>query len=74
LHRAAPARDAARLLALAERFAFSRSIPTMAWDRILPWAAKAAPGLIAAFQARYAARRPADLLTEARRAIEELPG
>ncbi len=73
LHRAAPAGDAIRLLVLADRFAYNRSIATMTWDRIVPAAEKAAPGLIAEFRARYAGNRPADLLTQARRAVEELP-
>lgn len=72
LQGAASARDATRLLVLADRFAYNRSIPTMAWDRIAPAAEKAAPGLIAEFQAGYAGRRLADLLTQARQAVEEL--
>ena len=74
LHRAAPADDAIRLLVLADRFAYNRAIPTLIWERIVPAAEEAAAGRIAEFQARYAGRRPADLLTQARRAVEQLPG
>jgi hypothetical protein len=74
LRRAAPAGDAVRLLVLADRFAYNRSIPTMTWERIAPAAEEAAPGLIAEFQARYDGRRLAGLLTQARQAVEELPG
>jgi len=74
LRRAAPADDAIELLVLAERFAYNRMIPTMMWERIAPKAEEAAAGRIAEFQARYAGRRPAGLLTQARRAVERLPG
>ena len=57
-----PADDAVRLLVLAERFAYNRRIPTMAWERIAPRAEAAAPGLIAAARAEYGDRRPPDLL------------
>jgi hypothetical protein len=74
LRQAAPADDAVRLLVLADCFAYNRTIPTMAWERIVPHAEEAAPGRIAALQAHYRDRRPADLLEEARRAVERLPG
>jgi predicted ATPase/DNA-binding SARP family transcriptional activator len=74
LHRAAPAQDAVRLLALADRFSYNRSILTMSWERIVPVAEEAAPGLIAGFQAEYAGRQPSDLLAEAHRLAERLPG
>jgi len=73
LRRAAPARDAVRLLALAGRFSYHRTIPTLTWERIVPAAEEAAPGLLAGFQARYAGRQPPDLLAEARRLAERLP-
>jgi predicted ATPase/DNA-binding SARP family transcriptional activator len=72
LRRAAPAEDAIRLLVLADRFAYNRSIPALFWDRVAPAAEEAAPGRIAEFQAQYAGR-PADLLSQARRAVENLP-
>jgi predicted ATPase/DNA-binding SARP family transcriptional activator len=74
LHQAASAPDAIRLLVLADRFAYSRTIPTLMWERIAPAAEEAVPGLIADLRGQYAARRPADLLTEACRAVEQLPG
>ena len=49
--------DAVELLVLAERFAYNRMIPTMAWERIAPQAEARAPGRIAAAARR--ARRPA---------------
>ena len=73
LRRAAPAQDALRLLALAERFAYNRMIPTMLWERITPFAEEALPGALAELQAQYAGRRPADLISEAWRAAERLP-
>jgi len=74
LRRAAGAGDAIRLLVLADRFAYNRSVPTLMWARIAPAAEEAAPGLIAEFRAQYADRRPAGLLKEACRAVEQLPG
>ena len=74
LRQAAPAGDALRLLALADRFSYNRMIPSTAWDRIAAAAEESAPGLIAGFQAEYASRQPADLLAEAHRLAERLPG
>ena len=74
LRRAAPAVDAIELLVLAERFAYNRSIPTMIWERIAPAAEEAAPGQIPELRAQSASDRPADLLTQACRAVERLPG
>src|SRR5262249_29261267 len=48
LREAAPAVDAIAVLALAERFAYNRVVPTMAWERIVPRAEARAPGGIAA--------------------------
>jgi predicted ATPase len=74
LRRAAPAEDALRLLALADRFAYNRMIPTMRWERITPAAEEAAPGLLARLQAEYRDGPQPDLLTQARLAVERLPG
>jgi hypothetical protein len=74
LRRAAPASDALRLLALADRFAYNRMIPTMRWERITPAAEKAAPGLLARLQAEYRDCPQPGLLTQARLAVERLPG
>jgi hypothetical protein len=73
LREAAPAQDALRLLALADRFAYNRMIPTMLWERIVPPAEQALPGRLGELQAEYADRRPLDLLAEARRAAQRLP-
>jgi predicted ATPase/DNA-binding SARP family transcriptional activator len=74
LRRAAPAEDALRLLALADRFAYNRMIPTMRWERITPAAEEAAPGLLARLQAEYRDCLQPGLLTQARLAVERLPG
>lgn len=70
---AAGAGVAVRLLALADRFAYNRTIPTMSWDWITAAADEAAPARLAACRAGYAGRQPADLLAEARRLTELLP-
>lgn len=74
LRRIGPAEDALRLLALADRFSYNRTMPSTMWDRIVAAAEEAAPGRIAGFQARYAGRRPSDLLAEAGRLAQRLPG
>lgn len=74
LRRAAPAEDALRLLALADRFSYNRTMPTTTWNQIVAAAEESAPGRIAVFQAEYADRQPPDLLAEARRLAERLPG
>jgi hypothetical protein len=65
---------AVRLLVLADLFAYNRTIPTMAWDRIESRAEEAAPGQIAALRTNYRGRRPPDLLEEAGQAVEQLAG
>jgi hypothetical protein len=72
LRDAAPADDAVRLLVVAERFAYNRTIPSMAWERIAPRAEELAPGRIAAWRDRYGDRRPHDLLDEARALVEQI--
>jgi predicted ATPase/DNA-binding SARP family transcriptional activator len=74
LRRAVPAEDALRLLALADRFAYNRMVPTMRWERITPAAEEAAPGLLARLQAEYRDCPQPGLLTQARLAVERLPG
>ena len=64
--------DAVRLLVLAERFAYTRSLPSMAWETIVPGAEKAAPGTIAGLRREYGDRRGPDLVEEARRAVGAL--
>jgi predicted ATPase len=72
LREAAPVDEAVALLALAERFAYNRTVPTMAWERIVPHAEARAPGRIAALQAGYGDRRPRALLGEARDVLARL--
>ncbi|MEX5710245.1 BTAD domain-containing putative transcriptional regulator [Parafrankia sp. FMc6] len=64
--------DAVRLLALAERFAYPATIPSMGWSRIEPIAERRAPGTLAAVRASVAGRRPAQVLDEARLLVEHL--
>jgi len=64
---------ALRLLALADRFSYNRTIPSMNWDWIASAAEESAPGRLAGFQAEYGSRQPADLLAEARQLAELLP-
>ncbi len=72
LRSAAPAAEAVRLLVLAERFAYSRMMPTMSWEKIMPCAEDRAPGSMAEFRAAYAERAAADLAEEALRAVSQL--
>jgi predicted ATPase/DNA-binding SARP family transcriptional activator len=74
LRRVAPAEDALRLLALADRFAYNRMVPSMRWERITPAAEEAAPGLLARLQAEYRDCPQPGLLAQARLAVERLPG
>jgi predicted ATPase len=74
LRRVGPVTDALRLLALADRFAYNRMVPTMRWKRITPAAEEAAPGLLARLQAEYRACPQPDLLTQARLVVDRLPG
>jgi len=73
LREAAPPEDALRLLALADRFAYNQTIPTMRWERITPAAEEAAPGRIAELRAQYRDCRPPSLLAEARGTVQRLP-
>jgi predicted ATPase/DNA-binding SARP family transcriptional activator len=74
LRRVAPAGDALRLIALADRFAYDHKVPTMRWERITPAAEEAAPGLLARLLAEYQNCPQPDLLRQARLAVERLPG
>lgn len=67
-----PVQDAVRLIALADRFAYNRSMPTLAWERIAVPAEERAPGLLAALAAEFGDRRGPDLLDEARSLIEQI--
>ena len=74
LRRAMASRDAIGLLVLAERFAYHSNMPSMAFERIEPYAERAAPGVIAAVRAEYGDRRGSDLLDEARNLVERVSG
>jgi predicted ATPase/DNA-binding SARP family transcriptional activator len=69
-----PAEAALRLLALADRFGYNRTMPTMMWEQIVPAAEEAAPGRLGEFLTQYRDRQPPDLLAEACRLAEQLPG
>lgn len=73
LRGAAPADDSIRLLVLADRFAYNRSVPTMMWERITPDAEESSPGRLAEFRAEYADRRSAGLIDDACQVIKRLP-
>ena len=73
LHEAAPTHEAVRLLALADRFAYSRMVPTMQWERITPVVEKALPSRLSELRAEYADRHAPDLLTQAWSVAERLP-
>jgi predicted ATPase/DNA-binding SARP family transcriptional activator len=72
LRSAVPAAEAVRLLVLAERFSYSRMIPTMSWDKITPCAEERAPGSIAAFRAEYGDQPGPALVRQAWRAVDQL--
>ena len=65
--------DALVLLALANRFAYNRTVPTLAWKRVAERAEASAPGRLAALQADYLDRHPRGLVDEARALAERLP-
>jgi predicted ATPase/DNA-binding SARP family transcriptional activator/tetratricopeptide (TPR) repeat protein len=69
-----PAEDAVRLLVLAHRFAYNRTVPTMAWDRIEPVVEARAPGVLAAIEAEYGELRGPELISEARTFVASLEG
>ncbi|MDT3438046.1 MULTISPECIES: BTAD domain-containing putative transcriptional regulator [unclassified Pseudofrankia] len=69
LRSAMPPAEAVRLLVLAERFAYSRTIPTMSWEKIASCAEEREPGRIAELRAEYGVRRGPDLTGEARRLV-----
>ncbi|OZM81140.1 BTAD domain-containing putative transcriptional regulator [Pseudonocardia sp. MH-G8] len=60
---------AVRLLALAERLAYSRSAPTMDWTHAVDAAERAAPGLLEKILEEYGERRGPGLLEEARAVV-----
>jgi predicted ATPase/DNA-binding SARP family transcriptional activator len=69
-----PVADAVRLLVLADRFAYNRFVPTLAWEPVAEPAEAAAPGAIDALRAEYGTRRGPELLAEARALVRRLYG
>jgi predicted ATPase/DNA-binding SARP family transcriptional activator len=77
LRGALPIDDALRFVVFADRFAYNRTIPTMAWSRLVERLEQIAPGRLSALDAEYGERRGPDLLKEARAfvasVVEALP-
>ncbi len=71
-HSALPVDASVRLLVLADRFAYNRSLPTLSWERAAAAADERAPGLLATIDAEYGERRGPDLLEEARTLVATL--
>jgi predicted ATPase len=72
LRDALPPADAVRLLVLADRFGYNRTIPTMAWERAVEACADRAPDLLAPLRAEYGDRRGQDLLEDTRKFVDSL--
>jgi tetratricopeptide (TPR) repeat protein len=72
LRGAVPVEDAARLLVLADRFAFTRYSPTMTPARTHGLVERDAPGLLDRIAVELGTRRGPDLLEEARAAVAVL--
>jgi predicted ATPase/DNA-binding SARP family transcriptional activator len=71
LRGACPAPQAARLLVIADTLAYSRLVPTMAWETAVAEAQERAPGQISHWQTQYAGRRGRDILDDALVALAE---
>jgi tetratricopeptide (TPR) repeat protein len=69
-----PARDAIRMLVVAERFSYNRFAPTLDWDSVAAVAEIAAPGEIDAVRAEWGDRRGPALLEEARALVKRMSG
>jgi predicted ATPase/DNA-binding SARP family transcriptional activator len=72
LREAFPKRDAVRLIVLADRFAYNRSVPTLSWDRAVARVDELAPDLRAEVEAEYGERRGPGLLEEARAVVASI--
>ncbi len=64
--------DGVRLLAIADRWAYNRSFPVMAWGGLRELAEQRRPGLLDELAAGYAARPAADLVEEAKELLSQL--
>lgn len=67
-----PVEDAVRLLVLADRFAYNKSVPTMSWARMATRLEAIAPGMVEAMAAEYGERAGPALLEETRAFVEKL--
>ncbi|HVK20836.1 MAG TPA: NB-ARC domain-containing protein, partial [Actinokineospora sp.] len=67
-----PSGDAARLVALADRFGYNRNYPTMAWHAVSAIAERAAPGEVQRWLDHYGDRRGPQLHDEARSVVDRL--
>ncbi len=63
---------AVQLLALARRFSYVATIPSLGWERVEALAERRAPGALAAARAGDDGRRPAQLVDEVRVLVERL--
>jgi hypothetical protein len=72
LRRGTSAGDGVHLLALADRFAYNRSIPTMAWEPLAAVAEQRLPGRLSTVIESYGTRPPRDLVGEARELVAQL--
>jgi predicted ATPase len=69
-----PPPAAVRLVALAERFAYNRLVPTMDWAHAVDAAERVTPGLLAEILAAYGERRGPELIDEARGVLRRAVG
>ena len=65
-------RDGVRLLVIAERWAYNRSFPIMAWSALVELAEETCAGLLDEMSAEYADRPAADLVEEARAVLDRV--
>jgi predicted ATPase/DNA-binding SARP family transcriptional activator len=73
LRDAGPIHVVPRLLALADRFAYNRTTPSMEWERIATLVEQRLPGHLAIAIADYRDRRPRELLDEVSGLVRQLP-
>ncbi|WP_109506797.1 BTAD domain-containing putative transcriptional regulator [Nocardioides speluncae] len=66
--------DACRMLVLANRFAYNRYAPTVAWKHAVAAAEEVAPGLLADVEKEYGERRGSDVLEDVRALSDRLSG
>ena len=64
--------DGVRLLVIAERWAYNRSFPIMAWSALAELAEETCVGLLDELSAEYADRPAADLVEEARAVLDRV--